>query len=148
MSEPKLMPGQEPYTPEELGRLESFIGAAAEAAEVFSEDELEYYTHIKRRKEVENEKLPVAKPARRKPTAMGLGALGSVRPETKPTIKLGDCEPGNIFNVMARCRAAAQLKGWTQQHIGDFRGKLFQINKNDSYEAAMKFVGLYFEVKP
>lgn len=144
----KMMPGQEPYTPEELERLESFIGAAAEAAEVFSEDELEYHAYVQRKESVKQDKLPLAKPIARSHTSIGLGALGTVRPETKPTILLSECEPGNVFSVMARCRVAAQQKGWTQQHIGDFRGNLFRISNNEGYEAAMKFVGLYFEVKP
>jgi hypothetical protein len=43
MYAPKMLPGQEPYTPEELARLESFVSAAIEAAEVYSEDELEWH---------------------------------------------------------------------------------------------------------
>jgi hypothetical protein len=142
----KMMPGQTPYTPEEVKRLQALVGSAIVAVEVFGEDELEWHAYNQRKEEVKNEKLPVAKPSRSQ-TVIGIGALGSVRPETKPTILLSQCEPGNIFSVMARCRAAAQQKGWTQQHIGDFRGKLFQIHNNESYEAAMKFVELHFVVQ-
>lgn len=142
----KMMPGQTPYTPEELKRLQALVGSALVAVEVFGEDELEWYAKRKEERVKKDIELPVARPVRSK-TVIGIGALGAVRPETKPTIALSDCEPGNIFSVMARCRTAAQTKGWTQQQIGDFRGNLFRINNNESYEEAMKFVGLYFEVK-
>jgi hypothetical protein len=38
---PKMMPGHEPYTREEYARITAMVGSAAEATEVFDEDELE-----------------------------------------------------------------------------------------------------------
>lgn len=39
---PRMMPGQAPYSPAERAKIDKLIGSAAEAAEVFDEDELEW----------------------------------------------------------------------------------------------------------
>jgi len=39
---PRMMPGQEPYSPAEQAKIDKLIGGAAEAAEAFGEDELEW----------------------------------------------------------------------------------------------------------
>ena len=64
----------------------------------------------------------------------------------KPALELIGCEQ-SVYAVMARARAAATRAGWSAQRIGDFRGKLFTINNNEGYEAAMKIVETEFQVK-
>jgi hypothetical protein len=85
--------------------------------------------------------LPVARPVRSK-TSVGLGAMGSF-----PSVDLQGCEP-NVHAVMARCRLAATSAGWSQQRIGDFRGKLFTIASNYGYKAGMEYVATQFKTAP
>lgn len=47
----KMMPGQTPYTDEELEQLYLFVGHAAEAEEYFSDEELEEYARKHQKKE-------------------------------------------------------------------------------------------------
>jgi len=116
----KMMPGQTPYTPEEIKRLQALVGSAIVAVEAFGEDELEYYTERKKRVEAAKSNLP--------------------------PVDLVGCEK-SVYAVMARVRAAATRAGWNAQRIGDFRGKLFTANNNEGYEAAMKMVATEFQVK-
>lgn len=51
MTTPKMMPGQEPYTPEEWKTISRLVAAAAQATEEFSEDELEAYYNEQLKKE-------------------------------------------------------------------------------------------------
>ncbi len=44
---PKMIPGQIPYTVEEAHKLYELVHSAAEAIEMFSEDELERYAEHK-----------------------------------------------------------------------------------------------------
>lgn len=114
---PKMMPGQTPYTPKELRRLQTLVGSAATAIDIFGGDELEY--HQEKRK-LEEKKMPV--------------------------LDLKGCE-ANVYAVMARARAGATRAGWTAQQIGDFRGRLFTINNDRGYEEALVFVRSKFQVK-
>ena len=45
----RMAPGQEPYTPEEYEKLKALVGGAAEAQDIYGDDELERAAEMERR---------------------------------------------------------------------------------------------------